>query len=93
MNVIVSEFDGDIKTKIDELKNKYEKVIILLENFKASLLFEISFPPAVAKSSRPPPFPPTIKAVCFTKSPAFIVAFLTPAQSVILSSLIFSSKI
>lgn len=34
VNVIVSEFDGDIKTKIDELKNKYEKVIILLENIK-----------------------------------------------------------
>lgn len=34
VNVIVSEFDGDIKTKIDELKNKYEKVVILLENIK-----------------------------------------------------------
>ncbi|QIX85983.1 alanine--tRNA ligase [Campylobacter ureolyticus] len=34
VNVIVSEFDGDIKTKIDELKNRYEKVVILLENIK-----------------------------------------------------------
>ena len=34
VSVIVSEFDGDIKTKIDELKNKYEKVVILLENIK-----------------------------------------------------------
>lgn len=32
--VIVSEFDGDIKTKIDELKNRYEKVVVLLENIK-----------------------------------------------------------
>lgn len=34
VNVIVSEFDGDIKTKIDELKNRYEKVVVLLENIK-----------------------------------------------------------
>lgn len=34
VSVIVSEFDGDIKTKIDELKNRYEKVVILLENIK-----------------------------------------------------------
>lgn len=34
VNIIVSEFDGDIKTKIDELKNRYEKVVILLENIK-----------------------------------------------------------
>lgn len=34
VSVIVSEFDGDIKTKIDELKNKYEKVVVLLENIK-----------------------------------------------------------
>lgn len=34
VSVIVSEFDGDIKTKIDELKNRYEKVVVLLENIK-----------------------------------------------------------
>lgn len=34
VNIIVSEFDGDIKTKIDELKNRYEKVVVLLENIK-----------------------------------------------------------
>lgn len=34
VSVIVSKFDGDIKTKIDELKNRYEKVVVLLENIK-----------------------------------------------------------
>ncbi len=34
VSVIVSEFDGNIKTKIDELKNRYEKVVVLLENIK-----------------------------------------------------------
>lgn len=34
VSVIVSKFDGDIKTKIDELKNKFEKVVVLLENIK-----------------------------------------------------------
>lgn len=34
VSVIVSEFDGDIKTKIDELKNRYEKAVVLLENIK-----------------------------------------------------------
>ncbi|NLK67513.1 MAG: alanine--tRNA ligase [Campylobacteraceae bacterium] len=32
--VVVSEFDGDIKTKIDEVKNSYEKAVILLANVK-----------------------------------------------------------
>lgn len=32
--VIISEFAGDIKNKIDEVKNKFEKVVILLANSK-----------------------------------------------------------
>ena len=32
--VVVSEFDGDIKTKIDEVKNSYEKAVILLASSK-----------------------------------------------------------
>lgn len=34
VSIIVSEFDGDIKTKIDELKNRYEKVVVLLGSIK-----------------------------------------------------------
>lgn len=34
IKVIVSEFDGDIKEKIDEIKNQHEKVVILLGNKK-----------------------------------------------------------
>ncbi len=34
IKVIVSEFDGDIKEKIDEIKNQYDKVVILLGNIK-----------------------------------------------------------
>lgn len=34
VKVVVSEFDGDIKEKIDEIKNQYEKVVILLGSKK-----------------------------------------------------------
>lgn len=34
VKVIVSRFEGDIKNKIDELKNKFEKVVIFLANSK-----------------------------------------------------------
>ncbi|MSN97070.1 alanine--tRNA ligase [Campylobacter sp. FMV-PI01] len=34
VNVIISKFNGDIKTKIDEIKNSYEKVVTLLINAK-----------------------------------------------------------
>lgn len=34
VKVIVSDFDGDIKEKIDDMKNKYEKVVVLLGNKK-----------------------------------------------------------
>lgn len=32
--VVVSKFDGDIKSKIDELKNKFDKVVVFLANAK-----------------------------------------------------------
>lgn len=34
VKVVVSDFEGDIKEKIDEVKNRYEKVVILLGNKK-----------------------------------------------------------
>lgn len=34
IKVIVSKFNGDIKTKIDELKNSYEKIVVLLGSIK-----------------------------------------------------------
>ncbi|WP_033916346.1 alanine--tRNA ligase [Campylobacter sputorum] len=34
IKVVVSDFEGDIKEKIDEVKNRYEKVVILLGNKK-----------------------------------------------------------
>ncbi|QKF65017.1 alanine--tRNA ligase [Campylobacter corcagiensis] len=34
VKVVVSKFDGDIKTKIDELKNSHQKVVALLINIK-----------------------------------------------------------
>lgn len=32
--VVVSKFDGDIKSKIDEIKNKFDKVVVFLANAK-----------------------------------------------------------
>lgn len=34
IKVVISEFTGDIKAKIDEIKNSYDKVVILLANVK-----------------------------------------------------------
>lgn len=34
IKVVVSKFDGDIKSKIDELKNKFDKVVVFLAGVK-----------------------------------------------------------
>ncbi|QQF51813.1 alanine--tRNA ligase [Campylobacter fetus subsp. venerealis] len=34
VKVVVSKFDGDIKSKIDELKNKFDKVVVFLASVK-----------------------------------------------------------